>query len=162
MNTKVAVKDAFLHAIEIEKLGAALYGKLEEKSSQDSLKKIFNKLKKAETFHIEKFQQLYQLLESEANERGISLTGGGNETEILKDKVFNRVQSLQQLINAQSPYELLNHLVNLELDVINYYTHLQHFILPKEQQFLMKIINEEKDHVKELIRERNRFKKSSM
>lgn len=161
MNAKIAVRDAYLHAIEIEKLGSALYAKLEEKSNQAILKKIFSKLKDAENAHIKKFQELYQLLENEANIKGITLSGGGGETEELKDKVFNRVQSLQQIMAAKSPYELLNQLVNLELDVINYYTHIQHFILPKEQEFLIKIINEEKDHVKELIEERNRFKKSA-
>lgn len=162
MSDKIAVKDAFLHAIEIEKLGAGLYAKLETKVTNPILKKIFSELKVAETEHIESFKKLYASLIDEAAAKGITLSGGGNETEVLKDKVFNRIQTIQNITSSGSPHELLNNLVNIELEVINYYTHLKHFILSKEQDLLSTIINAEKEHVKMLIRERERFKKTSV
>lgn len=46
MNAKIAVRDAFLHAIEIEKLGSALYVKLEKKAIKLNFEENFFKTSK--------------------------------------------------------------------------------------------------------------------
>ncbi len=160
MTNKIGIKEIIEQAIKIEIMGEAVYRKLEQMFKQEGLKNLFKMLADEELEHYQFFLKMKEDLSGQAYAQNLTLMEVISGSKILDDKIFNRSEIIQKLTHAHSPYEILNSSVEVELEVIHYYTHLQHFMPSKEQDLLSPIINSEKGHVKALIQEREKYKKT--
>jgi len=142
-------------AIQIEISGEEIYKKLESIAPSDNLKLLFKTLSSQEREHKEFFLKMKETFSSLAQEKKIERI---LPLDIFKDKIFNRIDVLKKLMGPKSIYELLDACVENELEVIKYYTHLQNFLSTKDQSYMTSVINEEKNHVKYLLNERNKYK----
>lgn len=160
MTNKIGIKEIIELAIKIEIMGEAVYRKLEQMLKQEGLKNLFKMLADEELEHHKIFLKMKDDLSNQAGEKNLTLNEIISGSKILDDKIFNRAETIQKLTHAHSPFEILNSCVEVELEVIRYYTHLQNFMPSKEQDLLSPIINGEKGHVKALIKEREKYKKA--
>lgn len=159
MTSKIGIKEVIDQAIKIEIIGEKIYHHLANTYKSENFRPLFKKLAEDECNHHKFFKNMNEELIEKYFQKKIEMSDIASNSKMLNDKIFNRAETLLKLTQVQSPYELLNQCVEIELEVIQYFTRLRNFMIPKEQDSLTPIINEEKNHVKLLIGERDKYQK---
>lgn len=138
-------------ALGIERNGAAFYQALAEKSQNKQAKAIYGHLADEEIKHLNTFQGMlgtvgkYQPPEAYAEEYTRYLKS------LADSSVFASVnQAREKAEKTTSESQALDIGIQAEKDSILFYTEIQNFTKPAEQKVILKIIDEEKDHLRQL------------
>ncbi|MFO7570496.1 MAG: ferritin family protein [Smithellaceae bacterium] len=156
---KYNVDEMLAHAMEIEQAGEKFYAVLAERLENPQLKKIFSLMSRQEVEHDKVYQQLRDQL---------SGTPGGTpdqedqfdfkQHEMLEDRIFNRLEVVRKTPKLKTLGDALAFMIDIEMDVVDYFENIRKLVSPKGQSVMERIINEEKTHVKQLVDLRTQYK----
>jgi len=138
-------------AINIERNGVAFYETLADKTQNKDAKAIYDYLASEEMKHLSTFQDIlnaldqYQPPEDYAEEYMLYLKS------LVDSSVFSNVTEAQQKAEKiSSEIEALDIGIQAEKDSILFYIEMQNFVRQPDQKIVLKIIDEEKAHLRQL------------
>jgi len=138
-------------ALDIEESGAAFYQALADKTRNKEAQVIYDYLTNQEKKHINLFQDMldvigqYQPAEDYAEEYMLYLKS------LVDSSVFSDItEAKQKAERVADETEALDTGVQAEKDSILFYTEMKNFVRPSEQNVILDIINEEREHLRQL------------
>ena len=153
--------EIFSVAIEIEENGRVFYGKARELTDNKEVRNLFSYLEQAEINHKEKFTELRSRLPDKATSEAVWDPDNEDDEylKILADtNVFRKDTDVKDKLSRISDFtDSLKLAIQFEKDSILFYSFIKDFTdKSKGREFIDKIIDEEKKHLRELSRELNR------
>jgi len=138
-------------AINIERNGVAFYQALADKTLNKDARAIYDYLASEEKKHLNTFQGMlntigqYQPPEDYAKEYMLYLKS------LVDSSVFSNITEAQQKAEKiSSEIEALDTGIQAEKDSILFYTEMQNFVRQPDQKTVLKIIDAEKAHLRQL------------
>jgi len=180
---KYMVEDILKHSMEIEEAGQKFYALLADRLNNAKLKNIFSIMARQETGHYSFYKKLCEQLtvtpeapvtpeaavtpEAEVT----AVTPGTPEIppsdtelfdykkhQLLEDRIFNRLDVVRKTPKINNLGDALSFMIDIEMDVVDYFENTRKLVNPQGQAMMNKIINEEKSHVKQLVDLRQQYK----
>ncbi len=144
-------KEVIEMCIEIERNGAAFYEGLAKEVKDEGLAKVFTMLSRSEVLHISAFERLSE--------------SGKSEVELPKDKIdylkklaassiFKKTgDRATALRTAMSKSEVIKVAIEIEKDALLFFYEIlnSNIIRERDEPVLRDIIEQEKQHIKELL-----------
>jgi rubrerythrin len=138
-------------AMGIERNGMAFYQALADKTGKRDVKDIYTYLAGEEKKHLDTFQGMSDSLgqaklpETYTEEYMLYLKS------LVDSAVFSNVTEARQKANKVSnEVEALDTGIRAEKDSILFYTELQHLVRERDRKVVLKILDEEKNHLRQL------------
>ena len=138
-------------AMGIEENGMAFYQALADKSENREVKGIYNYLAGEEKKHLDTFRGISDSLgqvkppESYTEEYMLYLKA------LVDRAVFSNIaQAQQKASNVLNEIEAIDTGIQAEKDSILFYTELQNLVRERDRKVVLKILDEEKNHVRQL------------
>lgn len=78
--------------------------------------------------------------------------------QLLEDRIFNRLDVVRKTPKIKTLGDALSFMIDIEMDVVDYFENTRKLVNPQGQAMMNKIINEEKSHVKQLVDLRQQYK----
>ena len=160
---KYEVADMLKHAVEIEEAGQKFYTTLAERLDNEPLAKIFAVMARQEIGHLETYKNLQEQLPAspEASPAGTD-DFDYQKHKILEDRIFNRLDIVRKAPGIKTLGDALGYMIDIEMDVVDYFENARKLITAAGQPLMIKIINEEKAHVKQLLDLRKQYQSVSL
>lgn len=156
---KYKVDEILGHAMEIEEAGQKFYAMLAERLDDSQLKKIFSIMSTQEVGHYEVYKRLReQLPETPVDSKTQADPFDYMKNEMLKDRIFNRLDVVRKTPGINNLGDALAFMIDVEMNVVDYFENIRKLVSPEEQPVMVRIINEEKTHVKQLTDLRKQYK----
>ena len=140
-------------AVGIEKNGAAYYNAILASLKDDTLRKAFQYLADSEREHIKVFQSMlgsisdYQAPETYSEEYETYLKS------LVDSAIFSNEQKAKDIAGEiGSTDEAIQIALTAEKDSILFYSAMRDLIKRSEQEIVIKIIDEEKSHIRQLLK----------
>lgn len=145
-------------ALGIEKNGAAFYNALAEKARDESARAIYERLAAEEIKHQKTFQAMLDAVGSYQPPEGYSQDYARYLKSLVDSSVFTSVsQAQQRAAQASSPAQALDIGIQAEKDSILFYTEMQNLVKPADRQLVLRIIDEEREHLNRLAQLKQDF-----
>lgn len=148
-------------ALGIERNGAAFYQALADKTKNKDAKAIYDYLAGEEKKHLNTFQSMldslgkYQPAESYPGEYMLYLKS------LIDSAVFTDAAAAQEKAEkASSEIEALDIGIQAEKDSILFYVEMQNLVSPPDGKVVSTIIDEERDHLRQLSQLKHRVQES--
>ena len=147
-------------AISIEENGQKLYGDLEAKAKDQTLKNLWAHLKAQEEIHRKVFQDMldnvgdYIIHEFNPGEYQNYIRAIASEYVFTQDLMDKKLRE-----GFSSDIEAIEFAISIEKDSILVYSSLREYIIANRQLVLDKVINEERKHFGELTSVKESMKK---
>ncbi len=157
---KYTAREIFQHVLNIEDAGEKFYNALAAGIDHEPLKKVFLHMAGQEGRHRETYRAFMEAVgDGPAEKRSEAADGSFDERqyEELKDKIFNRMESIKKIARLKTLGDALNYMIDIECAAVDLFEQLQHLVNQAERPQITRIINEERSHVKQLVDLRQRF-----
>ncbi|MCF7890805.1 ferritin family protein [Candidatus Bipolaricaulota bacterium] len=157
-NIPFSAEEALKIAIEIEENGKQFYEGMVPEVEDSEIEDLFKDLATQEVNHKNTFQEMLGEAELERGEDINSLLYGKLEDSYLKaladSKIFNPAnENVRAAKRVDNRDEMITVAISLEKDTILYYYEMLEMASSSgDQELIMKIIEEEKTHVKRLAK----------
>lgn len=160
MSAEYSISEILKFAVEIEKEGEIFYNKMSEKTSSESLKKLYTKLKVDEIEHKNIFQNLLENIGPDQNEYPYHLENEYTAYlhSIIENTVFHRSDIDKFSETLKDDVSVLDYAIERENDSVKYYENLKNIIAKKHMQTIDKIIAEEEKHAFNLTEAKKKLK----
>ncbi len=156
---KYTVDQILKHAMEIEEAGQKFYTMLADRLDNTQLKKIFSVMAHQETGHYNTYEKLHaQLSPAPDDSQQATDPFDYKKHQLLEDRIFNRLDVVRKTPNLKTLGDALVFMIDIEMDVVDYFENARKLVSLKGQALMEKIINEEKTHVKQLVDLRQQYK----
>ena len=156
---KYSSRDILNQAMQIEEAGNKFYDRLSEMTEDAQQKKIFQVMANQELKHIDIYKVFLEKLESLAtDQQNANDDFDLAKHELLKDRIFNRLDTVKKVSKINTVGNALNYLVEIEIDVVSFYDNFRKLLNAADQVQLDAVINEERSHVKMLVDLRQQYK----
>jgi len=155
---KYSVEQILGHAMEIEESGQKFYALLADRLEDARLKKIFTIMARQEVGHFETYKSMceQQPAAPDVPETGAELFDYKIH-ELLEDRIFNRLDVVRKTPKINTLGDALAFMIDIEMDVVDYFENARKLVNHQGQVLMLKIINEEKSHVKQLVDLRQQY-----
>ncbi len=156
---KYSARDVLNQAMQIEEAGNKFYNRLSEIAEDPEQKKIFQVMASEELKHIEIYKGFIDKLEELAtDQQNAEDEFDPAKHELLKDRIFNRLNIVQKAGKIKTVSAALNYLVEIEIDVVDFFENFRKLLNAADQLQLSTVTNEERGHVKMLVNLRQQYK----
>lgn len=156
---KFTVKQILKHAMEIENAGQKFYMMLAERLEDASLKNIFSIMAREETGHYKTYEELHEQLPEVSDVPQADTDPFDYKKHLfLEDRIFNRLDVVRKTPKINILGDALVFMIDIEMDVVDYFENVRKLVNLKDQALMIKIINEEKTHVKQLVDLKQQYK----
>ncbi|PKN17287.1 MAG: hypothetical protein CVU71_17305 [Deltaproteobacteria bacterium HGW-Deltaproteobacteria-6] len=116
-----------------------------------------------ETGHYEFYKRLHeQLPESPEIQPSGADPFDYKKHQLLEDRIFNRLDVVRKTPKIQTLGDALVFMIDIEMDVVDYFENARKLVNLQGQAMMGKIINEEKSHVKQLLDFRQHYKTTAL
>ena len=160
---KYSARDILNQAIQIEEAGTKLYNRLSEMTEDYQQKNIFQVMANEELKHINIYKDFIEKIDEPLTDQQTADDDFDPvKHELLKDRIFNRLEIVQKAGKIKSVGDAMNYLVEIEIDVVNFFENFRKLLNVADQPQLGAVINEERSHVKMLVDLRQQYKSISL
>lgn len=146
-------------AIQAEENGIDFYTKVAEKFKSSSLKEIFEFMIKEEENHKKFFQKLFLSVGTREPIGAFTDEYFSYLNAIVKEQLFSKSSVIDVTANVKNKDDAVNIGIKSEKDSILFYEAFCDTLPERERKFLLKIISEEKSHLRKLLVLKNNLKK---
>ena len=138
-------------ALSIERNGIALYRALANETQNKDSKAIYDYLAGEEKKHMNAFQGMLNTVGQYQPPKDYNLKYMLYLQNIVAPSVFSNITKTRQKAKKVSgETQAIDMGIQAEKDSILFYTEMQNFVTQPDQQIVLNIINEEKDHLVQL------------
>lgn len=156
---KYTAENILKHAMEIEESGQKFYTMLAERLDDARLKKIFSVMARQEIEHYEVYRRMHEQQPATPNvAQPEAEPFDYKKHQLLEDRIFNRLDVVRKTPKIKTLGDALSFMIDIEMDVVDYFENTRKLVNPQGQALMNKIINEEKSHVKQLVDLRQQYK----
>lgn len=145
-------------AIQSEENGIDFYTKIAEKFKSSSLKEIFEFMIKEEKNHKKFFQKLFLSINSREPTGVFTDEYFSYLNAMVKERLFSNNSVIDVTANVKNKDDAVNIGIQAEKDSILFYEAFCDTLPEREKKFLLKIISEEKCHLRKLLVLKNSLK----
>ena len=138
--------------IKIEEMGEKFYATYAEKTKDEKMKDLFKFLEQEEVRHKETFQNILNSMQKGE----FSISYDDEEVDkyfqaIIDSRIFSDDESAIRLAkSAKNEKEAVNYALSFEKDTVVFYYGFLDLVKEKTKDVVMKLIDEEKKHIKKL------------
>ena len=155
MGLMLSSEEVFSLAMEIEKSGHAYYTTIAESAGFQEVSELFTFLAEQEIAHYRYFEELKRL----APELVVDAEEWEQASEYIRATTESRFfvgedRAIQLAKSAKTALEAVDYAIGFEKDTLLYFFELHNVSPPESKESAMKIVEEEKRHVKMLSRKR--------
>ena len=155
MGLMLSSEEVFSLAMEIEKSGHAYYTTIAESADFEAVSKLFNFLAEQEIAHYRYFERLQR----KAPELIVDAEEWEQTSEYIRATTESRFfigedRAIQLAKTAKSPIEAVDFAIGFEKDTLLYFFELYNVSPPEAKESALKIVEEEKRHVRVLSKKR--------
>ena len=138
-------------AIGIERNGMAFYQALADKTGSKDVKDIYNHLAGEEKKHLDTFQSMSDSLGQAKPQETYTEEYMLYLKSLVDSAVFSNVTEARQKANKVfNEIEALDTGIQAEKDSILFYTELQNLVRERDRKVVLKVLDEEKNHLRQL------------
>ena len=138
-------------AIGIERNGMAFYQALADKTGSKDVKDIYNHLAGEEKKHLDTFQSMSDSLGQAKPQETYTEEYMLYLKSLVDSVVFSNVTEARQKANKVfNEIEALDTGIQAEKDSILFYTELQNLVRERDRKVVLKVLDEEKNHLRQL------------
>ncbi len=138
-------------ALSIERNGIALYRALANETQNKDSKAIYDYLVGEEEKHVNTFQSMLNTIGQYQPPKDYNLKYMLYLQNIVAPSVFSNISEARQRAKKLSTeIQAIDMGIQSEKDSILFYTEMQNYVMQSDQQIVLNIIDEEKDHLVQL------------
>jgi len=158
MSSVLKIVDVVEIGIEKEKARQAFYDQVAGSFDDPDMKDLFTKLRDWEAGHVVKFQSIRDDLKQSTTHESYPGEASAYIKALVDDALYQQVQAESFAQYVKSPIEAINYGIGFEKDAILLFQELLQFVQSKNKEAIMKLIEEERHHIVQLIKIKNKFK----
>ncbi|MEO0087056.1 MAG: ferritin family protein [candidate division WOR-3 bacterium] len=147
-----SINEVLEMAIQIEKSGYQFYSKSKEKTKAEKLKQLFDFLAGEELRHMEAFNEIKNRLKTTPYTLPFDWEEVKLYLKVITDSHFfsgeDKVLNLME--RAKNEKELIDLAIAFEKETLLFYYEILNLVAQEETPVVLKLINEEKAHIKKL------------
>ena len=150
MKKAYSISELINFAVEIEKQGALFYENMAKRTTNESVRKLYEFLKAEELIHRHKYQEMLNKVDSAANDEHI-YTDEYHQylNSMVESIVFRKDEVFQNKLTKDN--EVIDYAIIKEKESILLYMEMRLMIKPEQQSIVDEIIKEEKSHIVKLL-----------
>ncbi len=142
-----SIKEVLEFALAIEETGYDFYVAQAEKTSNGSVKSLFERLAQDEMQHKKGFKKILDEIAGRVDDQGQF----GEEyfqyiKMLVKDMGFKETKFKRDVENSDNILDVVLYAMNREKDTVQYYTELKTMVSEQDQVTVDRLIEEEKEH----------------
>ncbi len=151
MSIQFSVSELLEMALSIERNGIALYRALANETQNKDSKAIYDYLAGEEEKHVNTFQSMLNTAGQYQPPKDYNLKYMLYLQNIVAPSVFSNISEARQRAKKLSTeIQAIDMGIQSEKDSILFYTEMQNYVMQSDQQIVLNIIDEEKDHLVQL------------
>ena len=158
MTSVLKVIDVVDIGIEKEKARQDFYNQVASAFDDTDMKDLFTKLRDWEAGHVVKFESIRDELKQAPTHESYPGEATAYIKALVDDSLYQQVKAESFAKNVSDPVEAINYGIGFEKDAILLFQELLQFVQSKNKDAIMKLIEEERHHIVQLIKIKSKFK----
>jgi len=138
--------------IEKEKARMKFYDQVASQFDEPEMKDLFTKLRDWENAHIRKFQSIREALKEPKVVESYPGEMDAYGQALVDDKLYTEVKPEAFSQYVKTPLDAINYGIQFEKDAIFFFQELSHFIKTAQNDAILQLIGEERQHIVYLIK----------